>query len=161
MTFLFSPLVVATAFILGGAAIIIIERLHIEEEVSEVEELTPLTALKIGAFQCLALIPGMSRAGATIIGALLVGVERKTAAEFSFFLAIPVILGATVFDVLGNRELINGSHLPVLAVGFITAFLSALVVVKWFVGFVSRHGFSVFGWYRIAFGTLLLAFYLS
>jgi undecaprenyl-diphosphatase len=161
VTFLFSPLVVATAFILGGAAIIIIERLHIEEEVSEVEELTPLTALKIGAFQCLALIPGMSRAGATIIGALLVGVERKTAAEFSFFLAIPVILGATVFDVLGNRELINGSHLPVLAVGFITAFLSALVVVKWFVGFVSRHGFSVFGWYRIAFGTLLLAFYLS
>lgn len=158
---LFSPLVVAAAFILGGAAIIIIERLQIEERVTEVEELTPATALKIGAFQCLALIPGMSRAGATIVGALIAGVERKAAAEFSFFLAIPVIVGATVFDVWGNRNAIESGHLPVLAIGFVAAFLSALVVVKWFVGFVSRHGFAVFGWYRIAFGGLLLAYYLT
>ncbi|MBX3504235.1 MAG: undecaprenyl-diphosphate phosphatase [Parvibaculum sp.] len=160
VTVLFTPLVVATAFILGGAAIIAIERLRIEEKVHEVEELGSLTALKIGAFQCLALIPGMSRAGATIIGARIAGVERKAAAEFSFFLAIPVIVGATIFDVIGNRELINGSHLPVLAIGFVTAFLSALVVVKWFVGFVSRHGFEIFGWYRIGFGGLLIAYYI-
>lgn len=158
---LFSPLVVATAFILGGGAIIIIERLKIEERVSDAEDLTPAMALKIGAFQCLALIPGMSRAGATIIGALIAGVERKAAAEFSFFLAIPVIVGATVFDVWGNWQVIGGSHLPVLATGFVAAFLSALVVVRWFVGFVSRHGFSVFGWYRIAFGSLLLVYYLT
>ena len=148
-------------FILGGAAIILIERLQIEARVSEVEALTPATALKIGAFQCLALIPGMSRAGATIIGALIAGVERKAAAEFSFCLAIPVIIGATVFDVWGNRDVIDGSHLPVLATGFVAAFFSALVVVKWFVGFVSRHGFAIFGWYRIAFGCLLLAYYLT
>ncbi len=158
---LFSPLVVATAFILGGAAIIIIERLQIEERVNDAENLTPATALKIGAFQCLALIPGMSRAGATIIGALIAGVERKAAAEFSFFLAIPVIVGATVFDVWGNRDVIGSSHLPILATGFLAAFLSALVVVRWFVGFVSRHGFSVFGWYRIAFGGFLLVYYLT
>lgn len=158
---LFSPLVVASAFIIGGAAIILIERLHIAERVSEIEALTPATALKIGAFQCLALIPGMSRAGATIIGALIAGVERKAAAEFSFFLAIPVIVGATVFDVWGNRDVIDSGHLPILTTGFIAAFFSALVVVKWFVGFVSRHGFSVFGWYRIAFGGLLLVYYLS
>ena len=158
---LFSPLVVATAFIVGGAAIIVIERLQIESRVSEVEGLTPAMALKIGAFQCIALIPGMSRAGATIIGALIVGVDRKAAAEFSFFLAIPVIIGATVFDAWSNRGAIDGSHLPIVAVGFIAAFLSALVVVKWFVGFVSRHGFEVFGWYRIAFGGLLLAYYLG
>lgn len=158
---LFSPLVVASAFIAGGAAIILIERLRIDEQVHTIEALTPRTALKIGAFQCLALVPGMSRAGATIIGALLAGVERKTAAEFSFFLAIPVIVGATVFDVWGNRDLIGSSHLPVLAAGFAAAFLSALIVVKWFVGFVSRNGFSIFGWYRIAFGTLLLVYYLQ
>ncbi len=158
---LFTPVVVAVAFITGGAAIIIIERLQIKERVSSVEALTPATALRIGAFQCLALIPGMSRAGATIIGALITGVERKTAAEFSFFLAIPVIVGATVLDVWGNRHVIDVGHLPVLATGFVAAFVSALLVVRWFVGFVSRHGFSVFGWYRIAFGALLLAYYLT
>lgn len=158
---LFSPYVVATAFIAGGAAIIVIERMQIEERIGSIEALTPLTAIKIGVFQCLALVPGMSRAGATIIGSLIVGVERKTAAEFSFFLAIPVIVAATAFDLWGNRTLINGTHLPILATGFSAAFLSALVVVRWFVGFVSRHGFTVFGWYRIIFGSLLFVYFLT
>ena len=158
---LFSPYVVSEAFILGGIAIIVVERLNIEERVASIEAFTLGTAMKIGAFQCLALVPGMSRAGATILGSLLVGVERKTAAEFSFFLAVPVIIGATVFDLWGNRTLINSSHLPILATGFVAAFLSALVVVRWFVGFVSRHGFSAFGWYRIVFGSLLLVYYLT
>lgn len=157
---LFSPYVVAAAFIVGGAAIIVIERMHIGERIGSIEAFTPLTALKIGLFQCMALVPGMSRAGATIIGSLIIGVERKTAAEFSFFLAIPVIVGATVFDLWGNRALINGTHLPILAIGFAAAFLSALVVVRWFVGFVGRHGFTVFGWYRIVFGCLLFIYFL-
>ena len=157
---LFSPYVVSVAFIVGGIAIIAIERLNIDQKVDSIEAFTPLTALKIGVFQCLALIPGVSRAGATIIGSLLVGVERKTAAEFSFFLAVPVIVGATVFDLWGNRALLNGAHLPVLAVGVVAAFLAALVTVKWFVGFVSHHGFSIFGWYRIAFGSFLLVYFL-
>lgn len=158
---LFSPYVVAAAFIVGGAAIVVIERMQIEERVGSIEAFTPLTAIKIGTFQCLALIPGMSRAGATIIGSLIAGVERKTAAEFSFFLAIPVIVGATVLDLWGNRALINGAHLPILAIGFAAAFVSALVVVRWFVGFVSRHGFAVFGWYRIVFGSLLFVYFLT
>ncbi|MBX3492606.1 MAG: undecaprenyl-diphosphate phosphatase [Parvibaculum sp.] len=158
---LFSPYVVSAAFIFGGIAIILAERLNIEERIVSIEAFTFGTALKIGAFQCLALVPGMSRAGATIIGSLLVGVERKTAAEFSFFLAVPVIIGATIFDLWNNRALVDGTHLPILATGFVAAFLSALVVVRWFVGFVSRHGFSMFGWYRIVFGSLLLVYYLT
>jgi len=157
---LFSPYVVSVAFIVGGIAIIVIERLDIDQRIESIEAITPVTAVKIGIFQCLALIPGMSRAGATIIGSLLVGVERKTAAEFSFFLAIPVIVGATIVDLWGNRALLDGAHVPVLAIGFVAAFLSALVVVSWFVGFVSRHGFSAFGWYRIALGSLLLVYFL-
>lgn len=160
VTVLFTPLVVATAFILGGAAIIAIERMQVGEKISEVEALTPLDALKIGAFQCLALVPGMSRAGATIIGARIMGVERKAAAEFSFFLAIPVIVGATLLDIWGNRGALDYGHLPVLMTGFMAAFVSALLVVKWFVGFVSRHGFEIFGWYRIGFGSLLIAYYI-
>lgn len=157
---LFSPYVVCTTLILGGIAIIIIERLHLEARITSIEALPMRTALKIGLFQCLALVPGVSRSGATILGALLVGVERKTAAEFSFFLAIPVMLGASAINLYETWDLIQPEHTLIIATGFIAAFLSALVVVQWLLNFVSNHGYSVFGWYRIVFGFLLLAFFL-
>ncbi|MBO6678811.1 undecaprenyl-diphosphate phosphatase [Parvibaculum sp.] len=157
---LFSPYVVCTTLILGGIAIIVIERLNLETNITSIETLSLRTALKIGLFQCLALVPGVSRSGATILGALLVGVERKTAAEFSFFLAIPVMLGASTINLWESWDLIDMSHAYIIAVGFAAAFVSALFVVQWLLNFVSNHGYTVFGWYRIAFGSLMLAYFL-
>lgn len=158
---LFSPYVVCTTLILGGIAIIVIERLHLEARITSIEMLPMRTALKIGLFQCMALVPGVSRSGATILGALLVGVERKTAAEFSFFLAIPVMLGASAINLIETWDLIQPSHAYIIAVGFVAAFLSALVVVQWLLNFVSNHGYTIFGWYRIVFGCLMLGFFLT
>lgn len=157
---LFTPYVVCVALILGGIAIILVERLHLETRITSVETLSMRTALKIGLFQCLALVPGVSRSGATILGALLVGVERKTAAEFSFFLAIPVMLGASAVSLRETWHLINPSDAHIIAAGFAAAFISALLVVRWLVNFVSHHGFTIFGWYRIVFGSILLAYFL-
>lgn len=157
---LFSPYVVCATLILGGIAIIIVERLQLEARVTSVETLSMRTALKIGLFQCLALVPGVSRSGATILGALLVGVERKTAAEFSFFLAIPVMLGASAVNLRETWHLIDLDHATIIATGFTAAFVSALLVVRWLVNFVSHHGFTVFGWYRIVFGSALLTYFL-
>lgn len=157
---LFSPYVVCTTLILGGIAIVIIERLHLEARIASIEVLPMRTALKIGLFQCMALVPGVSRSGATILGALLVGVERKTAAEFSFFLAIPVMLGASAINLHETWDLIQPEHVYIITAGFVAAFLSALVVVQWLLNFVSNHGYTIFGWYRIVFGLLLLAFFL-
>ena len=145
---------------MGGIAIIIIERLDLEARFTSIETLSLRTALKIGLFQCLALVPGVSRSGATILGALLVGVERKTAAEFSFFLAIPVMLGASTINLWESWELIEVSHAYIIGVGFIAAFVSALLVVQWLLNFVSNHGYTVFGWYRIVFGSAMLAYFL-
>ncbi len=158
---LFSPYVVCTTLILGGIAIIVIERLHLETHFTSIETLPMKTALKIGLFQCMALVPGVSRSGATILGALLVGVERKTAAEFSFFLAIPVMLGASAINLIETWDLIQPSHAYLIATGFIAAFLSALVVVQWLLNFVSNHGYTIFGWYRIVFGCLLLVYFMA
>ncbi|MES1990103.1 MAG: undecaprenyl-diphosphate phosphatase [Pseudomonadota bacterium] len=158
---LFSPMVVCTSLVVGGIAILLIERWKPMPVIAEVENFTALTSFKIGLFQCIAMIPGVSRSGATILGALLLGVERKTAAEFSFFLAIPTMLGATTLDLWKARNDLNPDDSAIIAVGFVTAFISAIVVVRWLVGFVSHHGFSVFGWYRIVFGTLLAAYFMS
>ncbi|MDR3499596.1 MAG: undecaprenyl-diphosphate phosphatase [Parvibaculum sp.] len=155
---LFSPEVVAVSLVLGGVAILLIERWKPAPRIAEIEDLKPLTALQIGFFQCLAMIPGVSRSGATILGALTLGVERKTAAEFSFFLAIPTMLGATALDLWKARHDLNPDDASVIAVGFIAAFISAIFVVRWLVGFVSHHGFGVFGWYRIVFGLALAAY---
>lgn len=157
---LFSPMVVCASLVLGGIAILIIERWKPEPRFAAVEDLSPMTSLKIGIFQCVAMVPGVSRSGATILGALLLGVERKTAAEFSFFLAIPTMLGATALDLWKARDVLNPDDSAVIAVGFVAAFISAIVVVRWLVGFVSHHGFSVFGWYRIVFGTLLAGYFI-
>lgn len=155
---LFSPWVVSVSLLLGGIAILIIERLVVVDRAltPSVEKVGYATALKIGLFQTLAMIPGVSRSGATIMGARLLGVDRPTAAEFSFFLAIPTMLGATVFDAYKNRGSLEGSGTLVIATGFVAAFLAGLLVVRKLVAFVSRHGFAPFAWYRIALGTAML-----
>lgn len=152
---LFTPAVVASALIGGGIAILLIEPRLGRARVRAVEEMPAGLALRIGMAQCLALIPGMSRSGATIIGALVFGADRKTAAEYSFFLAIPTMIGAVAYDMLKSREHLTAEGLELIAIGFVVAFLSATLVVRWLVRFVSRHGFAPFAWYRIALGLLV------
>jgi undecaprenyl-diphosphatase len=153
---LFSPTVVAWAFIVGGIAILLVERYRPATRIASTETMPAATALKIGAFQCLAMIPGTSRSGATIVGALLMGVTREAATEFSFFLAIPTMAGATALDVWKARhDVVTGGWLLIL-IGFVVAFASALIVVRGLVGFVSRHGFAPFAWYRIVAGAGIL-----
>jgi len=159
-----SPLTVAIALIVGGIAIIGIERTVREGRIKGVAEIPLPKVIGIGFIQCLAMIPGVSRSGATILGALSLGVERRTAAEFSFFLAIPTMLGATVLELVTKRhELMaaNSVGFGLIAVGFVVAFVVALLVVRWFVGLVAKTGFSPFGWYRIAVGALALVFLLK
>jgi undecaprenyl-diphosphatase len=159
-----SPLTVAIALIIGGIAIIGIERTVKEGRIKGVAEIPLPKVIGIGFIQCLAMIPGVSRSGATILGALSLGVERRTAAEFSFFLAIPTMLGATVLELVTKRhELMaaNSVGFGLIAIGFVVAFVVALLVVKWFVGLVGRSGFSPFGWYRIAVGALALVLLLK
>ena len=154
------PKVVAVMFILGGIAILAIERLVKKSDVVGVAELPASRALGIGLVQCLAMIPGVSRSGATIMGALSLGVERRTAAEFSFFLAVPTMLGATTLELLKHRhEMLAGAHgvgFGAVAVGFVVSFVVALVVVRGFVHYISRHGFAPFAWYRIVAGAVAL-----
>jgi len=154
--FLFTPLVVAIAMIAGGIAILVIERNRPVPSVNQIEQFTPKLALIIGLIQCVAMIPGVSRSGATILGALLMGVTRKTAAEFSFFLAVPTLAGAALYDVYKSRAVLSMDGLELIAVGFLAAFIVSLWVIHWFVGFVSRHGFGPFAWYRIIVGGVLL-----
>jgi undecaprenyl-diphosphatase len=153
---LFNPVSVAIALVVGGVIILWAERRKHEERVQSVDELGPLDALKLGMFQALALIPGTSRSGATIIGGLLCGLSRKTAAEFSFFVAIPVLLAATVLDLWEARHELANSDVTPLVVSCVVSFVSALVVTKWLLRFVSRHSFTAFAWYRIVFGGVIL-----
>jgi undecaprenyl-diphosphatase len=157
---LFTPLVVALALILGGIVILVIERLPAVRDraahTDSIESIPMGRALAIGLFQCISMIPGTSRAAATIMGALLMGVSRSTAAEFSFMLAIPTMLGATVYDTYKNRATLSLEGIEVIAVGFVAAFVVALVVVRWMIGYVSRHGFAPFAYYRITLGALML-----
>ncbi|MBM3644471.1 MAG: undecaprenyl-diphosphate phosphatase [Alphaproteobacteria bacterium] len=154
---LFNPTSVAIALIVGGIAILVVERYAQRPRFKALEQIDWKTALKIGLCQCLALVPGVSRAGATIMGARVFRVDRATAAEFSFFLAMPTMLGATVYDLYKNWSTLSWDGAAVIAVGFCAAFLTAWLVVGAFLGFVSRHGFGVFAWYRIALGCLALA----
>jgi undecaprenyl-diphosphatase len=154
---LFSPYVVSVSLILGGIAIIAIERNVPTPKHDKVENFSTLLALKIGLFQVISMIPGVSRSGATIMGALLMGVERRAAAEFSFFLAIPTMLAATSYDLYQNWSILSVDDGGVIAVGFIAAFLAALLVVRTLLAFVSRHGFQPFAWYRIGLGGVMLA----
>lgn len=153
---LYRPSVVATALIVGGLIILLVEKRAMAPKISDVDGIDVKTALKIGAAQCVAFIPGVSRSGATIIGARLFGVDRPAAAEFSFFVAIPTMLGAASLNLWEARDALSADAISMIAVGFVSAFLSALVVVRAVVGFVSKHGFAPFAWYRIGLGALIL-----
>ncbi len=153
---LFSPLVVAIALILGGIAIIVIERRPRPANIASVAEIGPMAAVLIGFGQALAMIPGTSRSGATIITALLLGVERRTAAEFSFLLAIPTMLAATAFSLFKARADLDASGLGQIAIGFFAAFVVALVTVRAVLAVIGRIGFTPFGWYRIGLGCVIL-----
>ena len=147
-----SPATVAVALLVGGVAILVIERMVKVVKVESVEAMPVRTAIAIGVMQCIAMIPGVSRSGATIMGALLMGVERKTAAEFSFFLAVPTMMGATAYSLWKDRAILTFDDVNAIAIGLVVAFLVALVVVKAFVKIVGRFGFAPFAWYRIIVG---------
>ena len=158
---LFSPWVVSVSLIVGGLAILLIERIAPPPRHREVEAFPLRLALGIGLCQTVAMIPGVSRSGATIMGALMLGVERRAAAEFSFFLAIPTMFAATAYDLYKNRDLLSFDDGALIATGFIAAFLAGLVVVRALLAFVSRRGFAPFAWYRMAVGGAMLAILLS
>jgi len=153
---LFNPVTVAWALLVGGIVILLIERWNPPERIDDVDHVPMRKALGIGLAQVLALFPGVSRSGATIMGARSLGLSRRAAAEFSFFLAIPVMFVATGYDLLKSRDALSSGDAPVFAVGFVVSFISALIVVKAFLAFVSRKNFAGFAWYRIIFGALLL-----
>lgn len=154
--YLFHPVPVALALIIGGLLILWAERRKHVIEVEQVDDMDWKHALKVGLAQCLALIPGTSRSGATIIGGLFFGLSRKAATEFSFFLAIPIMFAATFYDVYKHREFLEWDDIGMFAVGFVAAFLSALLAVRGLLRFISNHDFTVFAWYRIVFGIIIL-----
>jgi undecaprenyl-diphosphatase len=151
-----SPMIVAWALLLGGVAILVIERVAPHGREKGVADISFGKALAIGLIQCLAMVPGVSRSGATILGGLSLGVERRTAAEFSFFLAIPTMVGASTLELAKHHDDLGAASPLGIAIGFAVSFLVALVVIRWFIGIVSRRGFAPFGWYRIAVGAAAL-----
>jgi len=162
---LFTPYVVASTFIIGGFIILWAEKRHEKwlagggnaVRVNDVDEMTPLDALKVGLVQCLAMVPGTSRSGATIIGGMLLGLSRKAATDFSFYLAIPTLIGAGVYSLYKERALLSMSDVPLFGVGLVFSFLSAWLCVRWLLKFISTHSFTGFAYYRIAFGLVVLA----
>ncbi len=156
-TVLFNPPVVAAALIVGGIVILIVERRERPVVSARVEDISFLQALGVGLAQIVSMIPGTSRSGATIVGGMMFGLSRSAATEFSFFLAIPTMLGATVLDLAKHGESLTGSDLVAIAIGFVTAFVSAIVVVKFLIRWVAHHTLSVFAWYRIALGLVIVA----
>jgi undecaprenyl-diphosphatase len=153
---LFKPVPVALAFFIGGLAILWAERRQHRIRVEDVDDMSWVDALKVGCAQCLALIPGTSRSGATIIGGLLFGLSRRTAAEFSFFLAVPTLIAAGGYDLYKNRELLSVADAGWFTVGAVAAFVSAFLCVRWLLHFISSHDFTLFAWYRIAFAVIVL-----
>jgi undecaprenyl-diphosphatase len=157
--YLFTPFTVAWALIVGGVVILVIERFAPEPDTPTVDDMDWKHALKIGFAQAVSLIPGVSRAGATILGGVVFGLSRRAATEFSFFLAIPIMFAATTFDVYSARDLLSWQDANLFLAGFITAFFSALIVVKGLLRYVAHHDFRIFAWYRIVFGVLVLAYF--
>lgn len=157
--YLFSPVTVAIALIIGGFVILFIEKLALKPVTHTIETITPKQALKIGLAQSLALVPGVSRAGATILGGMVSGLNRQIATEFSFFLALPIMFAATGYDLLKSWRLLDSADVGIFLAGFVTAFLSALLVIKVLIKYVANHDFTAFAWYRIIFGALVLAYY--
>ncbi|MBF6029607.1 undecaprenyl-diphosphate phosphatase [Pseudomonas sp. P115] len=155
--YLFNPITVATALVVGGVIMLWAERREHTVHAETVDDITWKDALKVGFAQCLAMIPGTSRSGSTIIGGLLFGLSRKTATEFSFFLAMPTMVGAAVYSGYKYRDLFQPADLPVFAVGFVTSFIFAMIAVKGLLKFIASHSYAAFAWYRIGFGLLILA----
>ncbi|KVW92768.1 undecaprenyl-diphosphate phosphatase [Thiobacillus denitrificans] len=155
--YLFNPIVVASALVIGGVLILWAERRQHTVTAETIDDIGWATALKVGFAQALAMIPGTSRSGATIIGGLFLGLSRKAAAEFSFFLAIPTMFAATAYDLYKNWQLFNVNDVPLFLVGGAAAFVSALIAVRTLIKFVSRHDYTLFAWYRIVFGGVVLA----
>ena len=158
---LFTPQVVATTFILGGFLILWAERWHARTpgavRIASVDDMAPLDALKVGLVQCLALVPGTSRSGATIIGGMLLGLSRKAATDFSFYLAIPTLIGAGAYSLYKERALLSLADVPLFAVGLVVSFLSAWLCIRWLLRYIATHSFAGFAYYRIAFGVVVLA----
>jgi undecaprenyl-diphosphatase len=157
---LFTPQVVASTFIIGGVLILWAERWHARTpdavRVTSVDGMSALDALKVGLVQCLAMIPGTSRSGATIIGGMFLGLSRRTATDFSFYLAIPTLIGAGAYSLYKERGLLSLADLPMFAVGLIFAFVSAWLCIRWLLRYVATHSFVPFAWYRIVFGAVVL-----
>lgn len=153
---LFSPYVVAAGFIIGGLAIMWVEKRAYNPDTDDMDAIGYGRAFKVGLCQCLALVPGVSRSGASIIGGMYFGLSRKASTEFSFFLAIPVISAASLYSMWGARDLIEVADIEIFALGFVASFISAFVVMRALLKFISNHTFMVFAWYRIAFGLLIL-----
>lgn len=156
-TYLFTPGVVAAAFIVGGLVILWVEKIAKPvPRIIHIDDMTPLDALKVGLVQCLGMIPGTSRSGATIIGGMLLGLSRKVAAEFSFFLAIPTLVGASVYSLYKERALLSAADFPTFGVGFVVSFIAAWFCIKWLLRFIATHSFVGFAYYRIAFGVVVI-----
>ena len=154
---LFTPVVVASTFIVGGFIILWAERRQqAAVRIQSVDEMGPLDALKVGLVQCLAMVPGTSRSGATIIGGMLLGLSRKAATDYSFFLAIPTLIGAGVYSLYKERALLSAADVPLFAVGLVFSFISAWLCVRWLLRYISSHSFVPFAWYRIVFGLVVL-----
>jgi len=156
-----SPLAVAISLVIGGVILLFVDRWFADPKIDSVDDVTYIDAFKIGCFQCLAMIPGVSRSGATIVGGMSQKMSRKVAAEFSFFLAVPTMLGATLkktIDYFQIHDSITADQINLLILGNIVAFIVAAVVIKGFIGFLNRHGFRIFGWYRIIVGSAILLF---
>ena len=158
---LFSPLVVAVMLVAGGVAILLIERIKPVPTIHSVDDMKPKHALMVGFCQVLAMIPGTSRSGATMLGSLMMGIDRKAAAEFSFLLAIPTMAAATVLDLYKEMHSMTSQDATLIAIGFISAFISAYIAVRWLLTFLTNHTFVVFAWYRIVFGAIMLAWVLT
>lgn len=155
---LFSPQVVCIALIVGGIVLLVLERVLNKPYLHRVDDMPVPTAFKIGLVQCIAMVPGVSRSGATIMGGLLLGLDKRTAAEFSFFLAIPTMVGAVAYDLYKNWTVLSVDNWQIIAVGFFTAFIAALLVVQFMLRLITRHGFAPFAIYRIALGVGMLVF---
>ncbi len=153
---LFNPITVAIALVVGGLIMLWAEKREHVIRINEIDNIAWVDALKIGCAQCLALVPGTSRSGATIIGGLLFGLSRKAATEFSFFLAIPTIAGATVYSIYRHHALFRGDDLWMLMIGFVASFLSAMLAVRALLRFIGKHSYAAFAWYRVVFGLLIL-----
>ncbi len=154
---LFTPAVVASAFIVGGLIILWVERRpQAQARIHDVDEMTPWDALKVGLVQCLAMIPGTSRSGATIIGGMMLGLSRRAATDFSFYLAIPTLIGAGAYSLYKEWGLLSVNDVPMFTIGLIFSFASAWMCVRWLLRYISTHSFVLFAWYRIAFGVIVL-----